>query len=563
LDPDSRTSPDNQRQRNPEKRRALPSSPRRNANGTPRVSWYAGDNGANANALVKPRALPLGFGAALALAAAAFFLLATFLQAPHQAAAAPGETVASAADVATFNPVGAGVSLLAVVLLALGSGVFAMGETALTALRPSRIGQLVEENRRGAATVKALSENQTRYIATAQVGITVLNFAAAATAATTLAPPFVPFFDRFFDPVTARAMSVAVVTLVVALLAMTLGAVAPRSLAVKAPDVWALRLGGFINLFSIVFAPLTWLTIRITDLLVRPFGARAQFESPVVSEQELKHIIEAGEEAGELEEDEKAMLHNVFGLGETTVGSVMTPRIDVAAVPVASELQMILETILTSGHSRIPVYDKSIDDVVGVVHAKDLLPLLRAAETNVDLHKVMRPALFVPETKSVSELLAQFRRSNQQFAIVQDEYAGTEGIVTIEDLLEEIVGDIKDEYDVDEPEVQVLSATESLVDGRMTIDDVNDRLGTDLPHEDFNTIGGLVFGMLGHEPTTGARVRHDGMEFVVEQVESQRIRWVRIIKVGENAPLTHGSVHAEDSAFKEADKERDRVAARD
>ena len=514
-----------------------PSSRRKPKRPQPRRRGKPGDTPALAPAPGRP--LPVT-GICL-LVTCALLLAFTLIELPPAALAqgpSPASDVGGAGRGEALSS--AVLSLSVILVLTVFNALFSMAETALVSVRRSRVEQLVEEGNRRAVTVRRLVENPPRFIATVQVGITLLGFASAAAAATTLARPLVPPLTALgMDADWAHSLSVVLITIAVALLTMVLGEIAPKSLAVQAPDAWALRLSPFVDFCATLFAPLTWLVIRMSNLLVRPFGAKAQFEAPVITEEELKQIIEAGEEAGELEEDEREMLHNVFGLGETLARSVMTPRIDMTAVPVDSDLPTILETIMTSGHSRIPVYEGTIDNIVGVVHAKDLLPIFRAEEHDVDLRDVMRPAYFVPETKRVSDLLAEFRRSNQHVAIVQDEYAGTEGIVTIEDLLEEIVGDIRDEYDVDEPEVQVLSPTESLVDGRMSIDDVNDRLGIDLPHEEYETIGGLVFGLLGHEPRPGERVRHDGLEFLVEQVEGRRIRTLRAIKV--DSPRSDGT----------------------
>lgn len=468
---------------------------------------------------------PVGIAAALG----ALALLTGLLDLP---VSAQGNGAATAAR----DPGSIALDLALVLVLTLFNALFSMAETALVSVRRSRVEQLIEEGNRAAVAVKRLIENPPRFIATTQVGITVLGFASAAAAATTLAQPLIGPLGRFLPGGLAEPLAVILVTVAVAYLSMVVGEIAPKSLAVNAPDVWALRLAPFINLCATLFAPLTWLVVAGSNLLVRPFGIKAQFETPVITEEELKHIIEAGEEAGELEEDERVMLHNVFGLSETLVRSVMTPRMRMTALPLDSDLTAILDTILESGHSRIPVHEGTIDNVVGIVHAKDLLPALRrelseSERRDFDLRGVMRAPHFVPETKRVSELLAEFRRSNQQVAIVQDEYAGTEGLVTIEDLLEEIVGDIRDEYDVDEPDVQVLSPTESLIDARMTIDDVNDRLGTDLPHDGYETIGGLVFGLLGHEPAPGDHVRWDGLDFLVEHLEGRRIRTLRAVKV--------------------------------
>lgn len=465
--------------------------------------------------------------------------------------ASPGPAATTGQDGAEPRPVGtapdpaapaapppdwgsAGLNIALVFVLTLLNAVFAMAETALVSVRRSRVEQLVEEGQKGAKSVRRLIEDPPRFIATVQVGITLLGFASAAAAATSLAQPLIYALSRVGVPPTAAdTLSVVGITLVVAVVSMVLGEIAPKSLAVQAPDRWALRLAPFVNGCATLFAPITSLVVGLSNVLVRPFGAKAQFDAPVVTKEELEHIIGEGAETGELDRQEQTILENVFDFSETLVRSVMTPRMDMTSLTVTADRDQTLETILSSGHSRIPVYEGTIDNVVGIVHAKDLLPILRRGGEDEpwDLKRVMRGAHFVPETKRVADLLAEMRRSNQQIAIVQDEYAGTEGLVSIEDLIEEIVGDIRDEYDVDEPEVVVVSATESLIDGRMTIDDVNDRLGLDLPHEDYETIGGLIFGQLGHEPTPGERVRVDGLEFVVEHIEGRRIKTVRALKV--------------------------------
>ncbi|MBC8103896.1 MAG: HlyC/CorC family transporter [Cytophagales bacterium] len=447
-------------------------------------------------------------------------------------------------------------SLGSVFVLTLLNGAFSMAETALVAVRPSRVEQLAEEGRRGARTVQRLIENPPRFIATTQVGITLLGFASAAAGATFLAPPLIPVLHRLFggsgpvaEDLLAQIVSVVVVTIPIALFTMILGEIAPKSLAAQAPDVWAMRLAPFLSFCAILFTPLSSLVLSVSNLLVRPFGAHAQFQTPMITREEFEKIIEGSEKHGEIDDDEADIIRNVFDLSETTVRSVMTPRIDMTALSVEATLEKTLDTILTSGHSRVPVYEGTIDTIVGIVHAKDLLPLFQENRQEVDLRQVMREAYFVPETKRVSDLLAEFRRSNQQLAVVQDEYTGTEGIVSLEDLIEEIVGDIRDEYDVDEPEVQVLSETESIIDGRMSIDDVNDRLGTELPREDVNTIGGLVFSLLGQEPVPGDRVRSDGVEFVVEEMDGQRVSSVRAIQSPDSDPnsseeITRASVTA-------------------
>lgn len=467
------------------------------------------------------------------LAGLLFLSLLAWARAQGGTPSSTPDTEAGRAVAQTAQGVGPGVALGMVLIFTLLVGVFSMAETSLVALRRPRVEQLVEENRRGAKAAKALIDNAPRFIATVQTGITVFGLAAAASAATVFAPSLTSALLRAnLGAITSVVLAVGATTLVTAVFMMVVGEIAPKSLALQTPDIWALRLAPFVNACAWVFAPLTSLVVGLSNLLVAPFGAKAAFETPMITREEFEQIIDQGEQHGELDDTEAEIITNVFDLSETAVRAVMTPRPDVTALPVDSDLARTLDTILSSGHSRIPVFENTVDNVVGIVHAKDLLRLFQEGRTGAELRKVMRPAHFVPETKKVGGLLEEFRRSNQQFAIVQDEYAGTAGIVTIEDLLEEIVGDIRDEYDVDEPDVQVLSASESLIDGRMGILDVNERLGVDLPNDEYDTIGGLVFGLLGHEPVVGERVTQDSIEFYVEQMDGRRIRSLRAVKVG-------------------------------
>ena len=438
------------------------------------------------------------------------------------AAYAGGEGVPSAEELNVESVTVAGVltSFAVTLILTLFNGTFAMAETALVSVRPSRVEQLVEEKRSGALAVRKLISNPSRFIATTQAGITILGFGAATSAVATLAAPVGLLLDttHFLSEKVSHTIAILLVTVLVSLLNMVLGEIAPKSIALQAPDVWALRLAPFISFCAVLLSPLTAFVIAISNVVVRPFGAKAHFETPMISRDEFERIIDQGEKHGEIDDTEAKIIGNVFDLSETSVKSVMTPRIDMTALSTDSTLQQTLDIILESGHSRIPVFEGTVDHIVGIVHAKDLLPLFRDERHDVDLRAVMRPPYFVPQTKRVSELLVEFRGEGKQIAIVQDEYAGTYGLITIEDVLEEIVGDIRDEYDVDEPFVHVVSANESLVDGRMNLGDVNDRLGTTLAEdEDYDTIGGLVFGLLGHEPTVGECVVQNNMEFVVEK----------------------------------------------
>ena len=229
-----------------------------------------------------------------------------------------------------------------------------------------------------------------------------------------------------------------------------------------------------------------------------------KFSTPILTEEELKLLVEAGEEEGVIEVEEKEMIHSIFDFTDTVTKQVVILRTDMDCASVSSSLHELLEVITRSGHSRIPIYEDNVDNVLGVVHAKDLLTfLVKGRVDDFDARKVMREAYFIPGSKDVDELLAEFQRDNIQLAIVRDEYGGTAGLVTVEDLLEEIVGEMRDEYDVsEEPMVQTLPDDQYLVNARMRVDELNEQMGSSFPEdEDYETIGGFVFDLFGHQPS--------------------------------------------------------------
>lgn len=294
-----------------------------------------------------------------------------------------------------------------------------------------------------------------------------------------------------------------------------------------------------VRMLQMLLLPAVGMVTFFSNLLLRPFGGTASFTTPAVNEEELKMMVEASEEQGVLEAEETEMIHSILGFAGTVVRKVMTPRIDLTGISAHAPLSELVQTINASGHSRILVYESDYDNIIGVVHAKDLLPLLAGEDRNdIPIRNVMRAPYFIPETKKVEELLAEFRRSKQQLAIVRDEYGITAGLVTIEDLVEEIVGDIQDEYDVDEPMVQVINESTTLLDGKMGLDDVNERMGLAIPEDEADTIGGFVFGLLGHQALESESVTWENVTFVVEATDGRRITRVRLIHQQSDTPET-------------------------
>lgn len=436
-------------------------------------------------------------------------------------------------------PVGIPGSIIFIAALILLNAFFAMAEIALVSVRKTRIKQLIEEGVQRARTVQKLMEDPTRLLATVQIGVTFVGFFASATGAVTLAQPLADVFAKAGIPIivgNATVLAVAIVTLVIGFLSLVIGEISPKSLALQHAERIALWTAGPLLFLSYATAPLIKIITSSSSLLVRPFGGQASFAPPILTEEELKMLVEAGEEEGVLEEEEKEMIHSIFEFTDTVARKVMVPRIDMKTVDVEGTVDELLGIIMKAGHSRIPVYEGTVDNIIGIVHAKDLLRALHENGDGVTMRELMRPPYVIPENKKVDELLAEFKKSKIQMAIVVDEYGGTAGLVTIEDLLEEIVGEIMDEYDVEEPMVEVVDENVSIVDARTPIDEINEQMGLTLPEEEFDTIGGFVFGVLGRQPRQGEKIEYNGVALVVEKTDGRRIQKVKIVKTRRPRP---------------------------
>jgi CBS domain containing-hemolysin-like protein len=313
-------------------------------------------------------------------------------------------------------------------------------------------------------------------------------------------------------------------SLVAATVAMLLAQLLPRAWAIGREERVALRLARSVRLMTFVLSPFTAL-MRRAGHVAAPAGAAE--ESIFLSEDGLRFLLNVTEEETIIEEDEKEMIASIFEFGDKLVREVMVPRIDVASVPADLPMLAALDVILQAGHSRIPVYNDSVDNVIGVLYAKDLLRYLRDGRTDVPLGKILRSAYFVPEAKKVDELLGELQQRKVHMAIVVDEYGGTAGIVTIEDLLEEIVGEIQDEYDAEEPTIEAVAEDEFLFDARVALDEVNKLLGVELPAEGGDTLGGFIYSQLGKVPAVGDTIEHESVKIEVLSVAGRRIKQVR------------------------------------
>jgi putative hemolysin len=419
--------------------------------------------------------------------------------------------------------------LLVVLVLVAIESVFVAAEIALVTLRHSRIDQLVDEGHRGARRVQHLVKDPGRFLAVAQIGVTFVGFLASAYAAVNLAKELADVIAGV-DALKSLSggLAVLIVTILLAAFTIVFGELVPKTLALAYPDRVALTLAGPLDVMGHVFAPvvnmLTWLTRRITG----GFGADVARQAQINTE-ELKLIVERGGETGILEAEEEQMISAVIELGGRRIHEVMVPRTDMTALPVTASMDEVIDTFISEGHSRIPVYKKTMDEIVGVLYAKDLLPFLKTGGPKPDLRKLLRAPLFAPESMSIDDLLHKLQGRRVHLAIVLDEYGGTAGMVTIEDLLEEIVGDIQDEYDTEEPLTVRLSDDEVRIDGRASVDDMAELFDIELGDledaEEYDTVGGLIYHRIGGVPKPGDKVeiKEYGLTLTVEVTDGHRV----------------------------------------
>ncbi|MGD8624855.1 MAG: hemolysin family protein [Anaerolineae bacterium] len=414
-----------------------------------------------------------------------------------------------------------------------------MARAALVNVRRPRLRQLIEEGVGPARTAEWLAEDASRLLATTQLGMMLTSFFAGAVVAVVSAPALA----QLLRPWLAQAsypIAFVLVVFVAALFMLIVGELVPETIGVQHSERLALLLARPLAILSFLVMPIIRLMVWIGNLIARLFGAKMRGELPFVTEEEIKTLVDAGEEEGVIQVEEKDMIYSIFELGDTLAREVMVPRIDVVALEVKTPMLDALDTIMEAGHSRIPVFDETIDSIRGVLYAKDLLPYLRDSRNDVPLNSILREAYFIPETKKASDLLPDLQQRRVHMAIVVDEYGGMAGLVTIEDLLEEIVGEIQDEYDTEEPFVQFIDEDEYVFDARLDLDDLNRLMDVSLPTDDSDTLGGFIYTALGKVPAVGDQVAYDNMDFKVESVAGRRIKKVRVYRHG--PPLQEGEL---------------------
>lgn len=429
-------------------------------------------------------------------------------------------------------------AFIVLIVLILLNAFFAASEIALISLNDNRIRAMAEDGHKRAKLLTGLLREPSRFLATIQIGITLAGFLASAFAAESFAGDLAAFVAERGVPMpreVLRTIALVAITLVLSYFTLVFGELVPKRLAMKKAEPIAMLAVRPLIFLSAITHPVVRLLTWSTNLIVRLFGVDPNADDEEVTEEEIRMMVDVGEERGAIDETEKMMINNIFDFDNKTVSEIMTHRIDVVGIPIVATLEEILETIGSEKYTRYPVYREHMDDIVGILHVKDLtLHVMECDEEAFDLEKLLRKPYHVPMARPIDEVFSDFQKNKVHMAIVIDEYGGTAGIVTIEDLLEEIVGNILDEYDEDERDIVRMDDQSLLVSGITDLDEIERLLEIGLPTERYDTVSGFVIGQLGRFPEAGdpAEIVWEGYTFRAEGPVKKRIAKVRILPPG-------------------------------
>ncbi|MFA5844215.1 MAG: hemolysin family protein [Coriobacteriia bacterium] len=419
--------------------------------------------------------------------------------------------------------------MLLIVALVVLNGYFAAAEIALISARRASLKAVADAGSEGARVALRLTEDPSRLLAAVQVGITFVGFLASATAAVSLSQGVAGWLRSLGSPGLARVaggLSVVLVTVAVSYLTLVLGELTPKRLGLQRANAVAVRVARPIAVLAVVAAPLTWLLTVSTDLVGRLFGLPPGAGRPGVTEEEIKLLVT---EQGTLLDEEKRMIHEVFELGDTVAREVMVPRVDMVLLEDTVTLGEALGVFTRSGYSRLPVFQEDPDTIVGVALLKDLVGLAASGRLGEPITEHMRGPIFVPETKPVLALLSEMQLTRTHLVVVVDEYGGTAGLVTIEDIVEEVIGEIADEFDKERRYVTQTSDGVWAVDARLSVEEARETFGWPVPESDeYETVAGWVLMELGHIPVPGETVWMEGFEVRVEAVRRRRIARLKV-----------------------------------
>lgn len=415
------------------------------------------------------------------------------------------------------------------------NGFFAASEIAIISLNDKKIEKLAQEGDKKAIILQSLIKEPSRFLATIQVGITLSGLLASAVAAESFAERIAGAFANVpVSPALVKFVSIIVITVVLSYITLVFGELIPKRVAMQKPERVSRITAGPLRFLSKLTTPFVNLLTFSTNFFIKLFGGNPHADEELITEEEIRMMVDVGEEKGVILRAEKEMIDNIFEFNDTVVSEIMTHRTHIVGVPVDSSLSGVLALINNEKFTRIPVYDETIDNIVGILHVKDLIHYIVSDEEqeSFELRKILRKPYFVPQSKKTNDLFRELQKSKVHMAVAIDEYGGTAGIVTLEDLVEEIVGNIFDEHDEDEVEIQKVDENTYIIDGRTSLDSVKEVLNVELPVEEYGTLGGFLTGYLGRIPEEEEKpvIELDTVVFKVEKVDEKRISRVKVCK---------------------------------
>ncbi len=416
-----------------------------------------------------------------------------------------------------------GWDILIVLVIVLIGGFFAAAEMALVSLRDGQVRTLAKRGKRGQRAAR-LAHDPNRFLSAVQIGVTLATLLSGAFGAATLASSLKSWLVHHMPAGLASALSIAVITLAISFLTLVFGELAPKRIALQRSERVSLFAAPFLDRLATLATPLVWLLSKSVNLVVVILGGDPAVGRGVMTEEELRDLV-AGHQA--LSPDERRIVGEVFDAGKRQIREVLVPRTEVEFLPATMPIAEAASIVAEAPHTRFPVYQESYDDVIGFVHARDLLGP-EAGRGPLRVGEACRPVKFLPTSKTVLSALSEMRRENAHLAIVLDEYGGTAGIVTLEDLVEELIGEIQDEYDVEEGHSRQLRDGELEVDGLLNLDDFAEQTGVELPEGPYETVAGYLLAALGHLPGEGESVEVSGRKLAVTQLDGRRIAKVRV-----------------------------------
>lgn len=423
--------------------------------------------------------------------------------------------------------------LFVLVILILINAYFAASEIAFISLNDAKIERRAKEGNKKAKQIEKMLKSPSKFLATIQIGITLAGFLSSAFASDTFADILAPSLNNIFPAISVeafRGISIIIITIILSFFTLVFGELVPKRLAMKYYEKIAYASIGIIRFISIIASPFVKILTKSTNVISKIFGI-SENEEEIVTEEEIKMMIDEGEEKGTIEQEEKEMINNIFEFNDITVSEVMTHRTDIFAVDISSDIEEILKDLDDYKYSRVPVYNETIDNIEGILFVKDLLKYFRTKKP-LKIKNMIREAYFVSENKPINELFKDLQKNKMQMAIVIDEYGGTAGLVTMEDLLEEIVGNIFDEYDDVENEIEKIDDNTFLISGKISINELKKVLGIDVPEGEYETLSGYLLELLGRVPEDDEApiIETKDVTYKIEEYEDKRILWVKACK---------------------------------